>query len=769
MNLSLALLAFAVGVGADSSAAPDFFPVQSDQERLALLETLGLNAEAERQLRFRVDAGDTLSRGDYLRLLVREGRAAQAAPLAEEWSPLADPIASFLIGRIRDDLRDFEGAAEAYSASAAHEPLLADHASYLAGTALERLGRSEEALGAYEAAGASARTQSLASRAWWRAAGLAYRTGFPDRALENLERIPSRSVIARDDLLDLEISVWRAQGNREREARALRELLDRVPSSDQAIAAMDRLAELEPPTVDDRLSFADAALRNRHGALAEQEARKALEAVADGKDPVREGKARLAIGKSKSMRRQYTAAREELARIPAGARIEERTEGALEAARCLWRVGQIDACLAEYDRVVDSNAPAEYRATAAWEAGREAKDNRRWEEAVLRLREFAERFPKHDRADDALWHAGRALGELGRAEEAIATFHLLCDRYPDSSFHEEGTYWIVNLYHEAGNDSLACVETRRLALEHPDGWWTNRARQRASECPVEADPAIASRDPFDWLASVLPEIDASRARELRRSVRESEPYRRAEALASLGLIPEAENELSGLMRGLDRDTPALVAFAEAAWVAGVPRSAMRAASVIKARTGRGILSGETPFAVARLLYPVDHLDSVLKWSNEYGIDPLFVLAVMREESWFDASAVSWAGAHGLLQIMPSTGRDLARRTGLRNFEQSDLFDPDTNIRLGAFYLKSLLNELDSEPTMALSAYNAGKGNALRWKKGLDGEFDVDRYVAGITYRETYDYVQKVGRTWAIYRALWGDLLPRLATEEPTTR
>lgn len=367
-------------------------------------------------------------------------------------------------------------------------------------------------------------------------------------------------------------------------------------------------------------------------------------------------------------------------------------------------------------------------------------------------------FPEHDRADDALWHAGRAYSESKNSEKAIAAFDHLRLRYPDSSFHEEATYWIAGLQRAAGADSVACAEVARLAREHPDSWWTERARVGA-DCPPPAPGEDALRDPFDWLAAISPGLDPDRSRMAGETIRRAEPFRRAEGLAAVGLRREAENELTVLRHGVESDTAALVAFAEAAWVAGVPRAAMRAISIVKARTGQGILSGETPVAVARLLYPVDHLDSVLRWSAEYDLDPLFLYAVMREESWFDAEAVSWAGAYGLLQIMPSTGRDLARRVGVRNFDRNDLFDPDVNIRLGAFYLRSLLDELDSEPAMALSAYNAGKRNALRWKKGLDGEFDVDRYVAGITYNETYNYVQKVGRSWAIYRHLWGDVVP----------
>ena len=91
-----------------------------------------------------------------------------------------------------------------------------------------------------------------------------------------------------------------------------------------------------------------------------------------------------------------------------------------------------------------------------------------------------------------------------------------------------------------------------------------------------------------------------------------------------------------------------------------------------------------------------HLDSVRRWAAANDLDPLFVYAVMREESWMDASAVSGAGARGLLQIMPSTGYDLAVRAGLRGFSAADLFVPEVNVRLGARYLRELLDDLDGE-------------------------------------------------------------------------
>ena len=769
-TLTATITALAAGLlvtvpGALAIPGPEELAHLDGPERVETLLSLGLDIECEHVLHEELDDGKDWARAPLLRLLLRRGRFSEAGQLVDEWevSGVGGPTPYFVVGRVREGEGQWEAAATAYTASAALEPLLADHAAYRAGLAHAELGQHDEALSFCESAGASARNRNLSASAYWTAAGLAAELDKTGPALEYLERIPARSVVAREDLLGLEAEILRAVGNDDREARVLRTLLDRAPSSEQAVDAIRRLVQLETPTIEDHLAFAEAALRNRHPTLAEEQARAALNLLGDDKDPVLSGKARLHLGKSYLARRSYTAARQELAKLPDGADEEDRAEAALDRARCLWRLGRIDACLAEYDLVADSDFPEEFRATATWEAAREAKDNRRWEESALRLAEFQAGNPDHDYADDALWHRGRALAEVNQTEEAVATLRGLQLRYPDSPFVEEAAYWTANLLRAAGDEDAACKEFVGLVRDHPDSYWSVRAHSMLASETCVADSVVTGardQDPFEWLAEVLPDVDPGESRRHRDVIRESESFRRASVLAAAGLISEAEDELASLRYGVRRDPAALLAFAEASWSVGVPRAAMRAISTLKAKTGKPILSGETPARVARLLYPVEHLDSVLEWSAVYGLDPLFVYAVMREESWFDARAVSWAGAYGLLQIMPSTGRDLARRVGMPRFRRSDLLVPEVNIRLGAYYLHVLLKELDREPAVALSAYNAGKKNAIRWKNGMNGAFDVDQYVAGITYRETFNYVQKVTRSWEIYRHLYGDLVPR---------
>jgi soluble lytic murein transglycosylase len=486
--------------------------------------------------------------------------------------------------------------------------------------------------------------------------------------------------------------------------------------------------------------------------MAEREARAVLDSVAASPDPVLEGRARLLLGRALVRREKLSAARDELALLPAGASASDRAEAALERARCLWRLERLDAALAEYDSIAGSAAPEGARATASWEAAREVKDARRWKDAADRLGRFAATFPENDYADDALWHRTRALLEIGEVNAALATDSLLASRAPDSPFRDECSFWVVRALADRRRSEEACVRLRNLAVGQPVGYWTLRARPIASSLgctlpePRAADPdpaALAAQAGADSMVAVTDEM------------------RRAAILARWGYVDDAEREVAQLRRRMVDDRDGILAIARASARLGVPRGGMQSTASLRSASGASVLGGTFSSDAARLLYPVAYVDDVFRWSDEYGVDPFFVYAVMREESWFDAEAVSPVGARGLLQIMPTTGADLAHQAGVSEFRRSDLFDPPVNIRLGIFYLARLLERLDGEPVLALAAYNAGEKNAARWKYEENGTLDVDRTVAGITYRETYDYVQRVSVTREIYRALYEDEWPKL--------
>ena len=178
----------------------------------------------------------------------------------------------------------------------------------------------------------------------------------------------------------------------------------------------------------------------------------------------------------------------------------------------------------------------------------------------------------------------------------------------------------------------------------------------------------------------------------------------------------------------------------------------RAAGLILATLPSDVRRG-VPLELGQLAYPRPFLDLLKDTADEFDLDPLFLYAVMRQESAFDPLAHSSADARGLTQVIPPTARAIAGALGHDPFVIDDLFKPAVSIRFGAYYLARQLEAFDGNMYAALAAYNGGPGNADRW--GQDGGFaDPDVFVSHIDLRETYNYVRLVMEHYAHYRAIY---------------
>jgi soluble lytic murein transglycosylase len=142
----------------------------------------------------------------------------------------------------------------------------------------------------------------------------------------------------------------------------------------------------------------------------------------------------------------------------------------------------------------------------------------------------------------------------------------------------------------------------------------------------------------------------------------------------------------------------------------------------------------------RLWYPLHYEQIVRGHSRNYDLDPALLAAVIYQESKFKADARSSSGAIGLMQLLPDTAKGIALHTGGTAFRVDDLYNPELNVRYGAWYLRHLLQKYGDERT-ALAAYNAGQDNVDRWRRsGL-----------GIQFPETRAYVERVEELKQIYR------------------
>jgi soluble lytic murein transglycosylase len=342
-----------------------------------------------------------------------------------------------------------------------------------------------------------------------------------------------------------------------------------------------------------------------------------------------------------------------------------------------------------------------------------ASDRRRdgdFKEALNMYRTVIDRYPS-DR-EDALWGMGWTYLRSGENKKATGIFSKLYETYGDSKY----LYWKARSLQKDGQDAS---ELYQVLLGKEREFYTVMTYALHKESAGKSWKFVKG-------VSVTPPKNIPRAQR---------KMDRIEALIELGLSKEALSELIYVSQDIDsvEDIPYLCSkFQEL----GNYRYSVRLAS-------------RAPYTeeLQSYLYPRVHWDIVSRVSAQYGIDPLLVLSVIREESRFDPMARSTAGAFGLMQLMPAT----ARRFDSRLKSSQDIFGVENNIRIGVCYLNQLIKEFGSY-TYAIAAYNAGEDIVRQWlKKGQYGS--ADQFIEDIPYDETRNYVKKVLTSFFEYKRM----------------
>jgi soluble lytic murein transglycosylase len=162
-----------------------------------------------------------------------------------------------------------------------------------------------------------------------------------------------------------------------------------------------------------------------------------------------------------------------------------------------------------------------------------------------------------------------------------------------------------------------------------------------------------------------------------------------------------------------------------------------------------------------LRFPIDHAEDIRRYADEYQLDPGHILAVIRTESAFNKNARSGAGALGLMQLMPATGRVTARKHRIPLPGSRHLYEPERNIQIGSAYLKQVMDQYDDNMVLASAAYNAGPHRVKRWLP--DEQQQAENWIAAIPFGETRKYVQRILAYAAIYD--WRMQRPILSLEK----
>ncbi|MBQ9792083.1 MAG: lytic transglycosylase domain-containing protein [Clostridia bacterium] len=161
----------------------------------------------------------------------------------------------------------------------------------------------------------------------------------------------------------------------------------------------------------------------------------------------------------------------------------------------------------------------------------------------------------------------------------------------------------------------------------------------------------------------------------------------------------------------------------------------------------------TPPIFINVSYQVKYNDIILKYAKIYNLDSNVVLAVIKTESNFNASAKSKVGAMGLMQIMPDTAKEIAFKLK-EDYVYEMLYDVDTNIEYGCYYIRYLLNMFDEDYNLAIASFNAGFSNVKMWLKNVEYSMD-GKNLTYIPFKETREYVKKVNFAKKIYKIKCG--------------
>jgi len=379
-------------------------------------------------------------------------------------------------------------------------------------------------------------------------------------------------------------------------------------------------------------------------------------------------------------------------------------------------------------------------ADALFSAGNMYMLKRDYPSAIEYYSELASRFPGDKSASAAHWRSGWLSYRMGLYPAAEKIFDEQIRLFPAATETVSALYWRGRLYETLDhNPALAAASYRTIVRAYQHFFYAQLARQRLAAL---GNTQAASEPQLD-------RIQPSPEPHLVDSFPEDSPHlAKARLLANAGLTEYIALEIKA-----DPEFSTMSSLAEAQIYSsyGETFRAVRAAKrALPSAASASIQS--IPLAYWRILFPEPWWNMIQAESAKNNLDPYLVASLIRQESEFDPTAISHANAYGLMQLLPSVGRTLAREEGIKHFQTFQLLDPNMNINLGTRYLRQMLDRFGGVEEYALAAYNAGDYRVAEWQAA--GPYSgIDEFVESIPFTETREYVEAIRRNQETYRAI----------------
>ncbi len=676
----------------------------------------------------------------------------------------AEPVpalARFSAGVKAAEQQRYQEAAQHLRAARAGVPQLADYVGYWLAVAEFDAGNHSIALRELEAVWKAPIASPLAGKAALLAARIHLAAGTPQ---EGVRLLRSRlAELPQPEAQMLLAACLEAAGNLPAAAAAYQHVYYRHPAAPEAATAEKELARLRarlgenypPPMPQEMLARAEAWLRARQYRRARLEY-EALSSQLGGKE--RE-LARVRVGAAMYFDYDTKPAYDYLRSIEA-ADPEADAERLYYLAECARRLGRDDEMLGLVERLGALYPRSLWRLKALVNAGNRYLLENQPDKYVPLYRACYESFPNADEASYCHWKVTWHF-YLSRRAEAANFLREHLSRYPGSEKAAAALYFLGRLAERQGAPGAARTWYEALRERFPNYYYAHAAGERLRRAePAQASPSAEVAAFLDKIAwpdrSTADGFDPSPPVRLR--------LQRARLLGAAGLDALREEELRF---GAGADGQPHVVALELARVMSATAPVHRVLRTLKDLVPGNLTfrREQAPKQFWTFLFPFPHRSLIATHARRQRLDPFLIAGLIRQESEFNPGAVSPARAYGLAQILPSQGRILARQLGLRRYRTSMLFQPSVNLRLGTYFLRSLLDKFQGRMEVALAAYNAGPNRAERWLTWSEFEEPAE-FIETIPFTETRNYVTAVLRNAEMYRRLYAPVKAPTASAKP---
>jgi soluble lytic murein transglycosylase len=636
----------------------------------------------------------------------------------------------------------FKEAASSFQLANHYGQALDDYADYLGAKA--NFAQQQDAAAEQLLQGFATRHPDsiLIDRAALLLANIKLNEGDPQDALRQLAKLSDTRLAKTSEYLFAAARANQLAGNRKLAQEMYTRLYVGDPTSSESTqvpAQMLQMGVAPPFTVAERTHHADGLyLAGKYGAAAAEYESLAQDPAVIGTAQVNPLLARAAVATFKQTKHVNPS---QLVRLSdtddeAGA---TRLYLMMESARDSKDVAQVKTLVGQLEQRFPTSR---WTAEALYSAGNMGLVSNDTPSAIQYYSDLAQRFPDSVMASTSHWHAAWLNYRLGDKKTAAQLFDEQIERYPTDTHISAAIYWRGALYQEfEKNPAAAAACYQKLIHSYPQYYYADLAKQR-----LESLGSVA--------AETLPQLahlgDANLP-DLTTDIPEDDVHvERARVLANAGLNQYIVSEISA-----SPDSSTWGAYAEAQLYGSYGEN-WRAMRVLKQKVQSyfALPMDAVPRPYWNLLFPQAYWPMLQSNSQQQGLDPFLVASLIRQESEFNPTVISYANAWGLMQLLPRVGSELARKQRVRPYRTEFLLIPQVNLKLGTIYFRQLMDEFNGQPEYALAAYNAGDDRVRTWL--ANGPYgSLPEFVESIPFTQTREYVEAIMRNREMYHRLYG--------------